>query len=112
MANTFSFSPSYSVEISQQPNVTTVELGDNYQARFAKGLNNNLKKWQLTFKNRTDTERTNILNFLDGEGGRTAFNFTDPFGQTAKYIARSWNASQTASGLTTIKTTFEQVAEP
>ena len=112
MANTFSFSPSYSVQISQQPVVSTIQLGDNYQSRLRKGLNNNLKRWKLTFKNRSDTERNNILNFLNNEGGVTAFNFTDPFGQTAKYVARKWSANQTANGLTTINTEFEQVAEP
>tara|TARA_R100001510_G_C7568762_1_gene145988 strand:+ start:443 stop:781 length:339 start_codon:yes stop_codon:yes gene_type:complete len=112
MANTFSFIPSYTIQLSQQPEVSTIQLGDNYQARFSKGLNNNLKRWRLEFKNRSDTERNNILNFLNNEGGKTAFNFTDPFGQTAKYVSRKWSASQTANGTTTISTEFEQVAEP
>tara|TARA_B100001093_G_C26601314_1_gene915999 strand:+ start:290 stop:625 length:336 start_codon:yes stop_codon:yes gene_type:complete len=108
---TFTFTPSYPVQLSQQPKVVTTKFGDSYEQRQAVGLNNNLKTWTFVFKNREDTEKNNIISFFNTEGGVTSFDYTDPDGVAGKYICRQWRWQQTAFNLNTINAVFEEVAE-
>jgi phage-related protein len=66
---TFTFTPSFTADLEEQPIVKRVRFGDGYEQRLSYGLNTQPKKWSLQFSNRTDTERDNILTFLRARGG-------------------------------------------
>jgi phage-related protein len=109
---TFTFTPSFTADLEEQPIVKSVRFGDGYEQRLAYGLNTQPKKWSLQFANRNDTERDNILTFLRARGGTESFDWTDPNGYAAKWLCRGWNTSQVSCNFNNISATFEQVFEP
>lgn len=111
---TFSYSPSFTASLRIRPNVKTVKFDDgNYEQRLKFGSFNNAPKiWSLTFTNKNNTERDNILSFLDARGGTESFDWTDPNSDAGKYICEEWQVDQTAYGVNTLTATFRQVFEP
>lgn len=108
---TFTFTPSFPASVSQQPRISTVQFGDGYEQRVAFGINTKPKTWQLQFLNRDDTERDNILAFLEARGGVEAFDWTDPNGYAGKWVCSEWSTQQSACNLNDITTSFRQVFE-
>ena len=109
---TFSYDPDYSATEDSAPNVRTVVMGEGYQQRVQFGLQRDPKEWKLTFANRTDTERDNIITFLEDKKGTESFDWTPPRGSAGKYICPEWSIEMVVSGRSTIETTFSQVFEP
>ena len=70
---TFTFTPSFTADLEEQPIIRRVKFGDGYEQRLSYGLNTQPKKWSLQFLNRTDTERNNILTFLRARGAVESF---------------------------------------
>lgn len=109
-------SPSYTPELTQNTNVTTVSFGDGYQQRLHKGINVAPRRWTLVFKNRSNTDRNNILSFFQnaakGNNGKNSFDWTDPYGYSGKFICTQWRIKQPSFDNNTISTTFQQVFEP
>jgi phage-related protein len=66
---TFTYTPSFTATEQSQPKVRSTQFGDGYSQRLRYGLNTDPKAWRLTFLNRVDTERENILAFLEARGG-------------------------------------------
>lgn len=108
-ATTFTYTPSFTASQASEPRVRTVQYGDGYEQRLRYGLNTNPKEWQLVFANRTDSERNNILAFLDARGGAEAFNWTDPHGGTGVYVCQQWNSEALNCNNNTITAKFRQV---
>ena len=75
---TFSYTPSFDATEASKPRVVTFQAGDGYQQRVGFGLHRDGKEWQLQFLNRTDTERDNILAFLEARGTVESFDWTPP----------------------------------
>lgn len=109
---TFTYTPSFVASEQSAPNVRTVQFGDGYSQFLRFGLNTNPKTWQLTFENRTDTERENIVAFLDAAGGWDIFDWTSPRGIAGKYVCQDWSVDMLSCNNNTIKATFRQVYEP
>jgi len=109
---TFTFTPSFEATESSKPNVRQVQFGDGYSQRLTVGLNQNPKEWGLVFSERTDTERDNILAFLDARAGAESFDWTPPRGTAGKYICEEWQVTLRAYNFNTIQATFRQVFEP
>jgi len=109
---TFTFTPSYSASESSQPRVQKVQFGDGYEQRLRVGLNVDPKSWQLTFANRTNTEREQILAFLEARVGVESFDWTSPRGSAGKYVCSEWSMDMTNFNNNTISATFVQVFEP
>jgi len=109
---TFTYTPSFTADLEEQPIVRSVRFGDGYEQRLAYGLNTQPKKWSLTFLNRTDTERDNILGFLRARGGVESFDWTDPAGYAGKWVCKAWNNSLVNCNFNNITATFEEVFEP
>lgn len=111
---TFTYKPSYSPSLTIQPKVRTVKFDDgNYEQRLKFGsFNNAPKTWNLIFKNRNDTERNNIIDFLAARAGTESFDWTDPNNVAGKYICEKWNVKQSSFGVNTITANFREVYEP
>lgn len=89
-----------------------MQFGDGYEQRISYGLNFDSKSWNLTFANRTDTERESILTFLEARAGSENFTWTPPRGTTAKYVCNEWNMEMINYNNNTITATFVEVFEP
>ena len=109
---TFSYTPSFPALEQSAPIVRTVVFGEGYQQRLQFGLNRDPKNWALTFANRDDTERDNIITFLEARAGTESFDWTPPRGSAGKFLCRAWSTDMPIYGRTTINATFEEVFEP
>jgi len=109
---TFTFTPSFTADLEEQPIIRRVKFGDGYEQRLSYGLNTQPKKWSLQFLNRTNTERNNILTFLRTQGAAQSFDWTDPNSYAGKWICAQWNTSQVSCNFNNITATFEEVFEP
>lgn len=109
---TFTYTPSFTATEQSQPRVRTTQFGDGYSQRLRYGLNTDPKSWQLTFLNRTDTERENILTFLEARAGVESFDWTPPRGGSGKYLCSQWNMDILNCNNNTITATFVEVYEP
>jgi phage-related protein len=109
---TFTYVPSFSATEQSQPRVRRVQFGDGYEQRLRYGLNVDAKSWQLSFTNRTDTDRDNILSFLEARAGAESFDWTPPRGTAGKYICSEWAMEMVNYNNNTITATFVQVFEP
>ena len=109
---TFTFTPSFTASLEEQPIIRRVKFGEGYEQRLPYGLNTQPKKWSLQFLNRTDTERNNILTFLRARGAAESFDWTDPNSYVGKWICAQWNTSQESCNFNNITATFEEVFEP
>jgi phage-related protein len=106
---TFTWVPDYeAVEVSR-PRVRKTQLGSGYEQRVTFGLNSNLKEWQLSFSERTDTEREQIMSFLNARNATESFDWTPPRGTAGKYVCEEWQTTLRRCNLNTIRATFRQV---
>ncbi|EBP4586283.1 TPA: phage tail protein [Salmonella enterica] len=96
------------MKVDSEPQVTAIKFGDGYEQRRPAGINNNLKKYDVTI--RVDREYAQYLEgFLSGHNGVRAFLWTPPYDyRQIRVVCRKWSAS---AGLikTTFTATFEQV---
>ena len=110
---TFSYIPSYTATENSAPAVRTVSFNEGYEKRLQFGLQRDPKSWNLSFANRDNTERDNIITFLEARKGLEAFNWTPPGeSSSSKFICQSWSKSIPYLNRATIQATFEEVAEP
>lgn len=114
MADFPSIQPSYPVTKSSQPNLRTIKFGDGYEHRIKFGLNQNPKKFDLTWNNLTETDSDTIETFLDARADDGAsFTYTPPNEPSSmQFVCPSWKKNMEFSNLATIKATFLQVFEP
>jgi len=110
-ATTFTWTPSYPTSEQSAPSVRTVKFGDGYEQRLRYGLRTDLKTWSLTFDNRSDTERDEILTFLEARGGVEQFNWTTPHGEARAFVCSEWTSEHTNCNLNTINATFREVVD-
>ena len=109
---TFSYDPSFSAAEQSAPRNRVVQFGDGYEQRTQLGLQRDPKVWNLTFANRTDTERDNIITFLEDKKATASFTWTPPRGSAGQYVCAEWNLDLSVPNYSTITTTFRQVFEP
>ena len=109
---TFTYTPSFPATEQSEPKVNTVSFGDGYRQSIQFGLQRDPKNWVLTFSNRTDTERDNILAFLEARKGTESFDWTPPRGSAAKFICSKWSVQMPNYNKNTVRATFEEVFEP
>jgi phage-related protein len=109
--STFTYTPSYEPTESSKPRVRKFQAGDGYENRIRFGLNTDPKEWGLVFSNRTNSERDNILAFLEARGGAESFDWTSPRGITGKYVCEDWQLTLSNYNNNQIRATFRQVFE-
>ena len=108
---TFTYVPSFSATESSKPRVRTFKAGDGYEQRVRFGLRTDPKEWDLSFDNRTNTERDLILTFLETAGGATSFDWTPPRGSAGKFVCEGWSVEMRSFNFNNIRATFRQVFE-
>jgi phage-related protein len=86
----FTWIPSFTPSVNEEPRTIENNFGDGYRQLIADGINNTPKVWELQFNNRTIDEANDIRDFLAACNGVEAFDFTDPDGDTLRYICRAW----------------------
>ena len=109
---TFTYTPSFEATESSKPRVRKFQAGSGYEQRIRFGLNTDPKEWTLTFSNRTDTERDNILAFLEARAGVESFDWSPPRGTAGKYVCEEWQATLSNCNNNQIRATFREVFEP
>ena len=109
---TWTYTPSYSIQLEEEPRVLAAQFGDGYQQRVGDGINIRPRKWTLQFDARTDAEMTPILAFLRARNGVEAFDWTDPDGVAGKFVCRRWSRTQPNFGINNLSAVFEEVFEP
>ena len=104
--------PSYGTTKKSQPNIRLAQFGSGYSQRSTFGINQNLKVYNFTWRNISETESDEIETFLDARAGVEAFDYT-PAGESAakKFICRNWNKTIPYLNRASITATFEEVAE-
>jgi len=108
---TFTYTPSFEATESSKPRARKFQAGDGYEQRVRFGLNTDPKEWTLTFSERTNTERDNILSFLEARAAVESFDWTPPRGSAGKYVCEEWQVTLRAFNFNTIQATFRQVFE-
>jgi phage-related protein len=108
---TFTYTPSFEATEASKPRAKKFQAGDGYEQRIRFGLNTDPKEWQLVFKERTDTERDNILAFLEARAGVESFDWTPPRGTAGKFVCEDWQVTLRSCNFNTISATFRQVFE-
>lgn len=109
---TFTYTPSFEATEASKPRVRRFQAGDGYEQRVTFGLNPDPKEWTLSFANRTDAERENIVSFLEARGGVESFDWTPPRGSAGKYICEEWQITLSNCNNNQVQATFREVFEP
>jgi phage-related protein len=109
---TFTWTPSFEATESSRPRSRVARFGDGYEQRLRFGLNTDPKEWDLTFSERTDTERDQISDFLEARGAVESFDWTPPRGTAGKYVCEDWQITLRACNFNTIRAKFREVFEP
>ena len=108
---TFSYTPSFEATESSKPRAHKFQAGDGFEQRIRFGLNTDPKEWSLTFSERTNTERDNIVAFLEARAAVESFDWTPPRGSAGKYVCEEWQVTLRNYNFNTIQATFRQVFE-
>ena len=108
-----SITPSYGTRKTSNPSVRHVQFGDGYIQRTVFGLNQNLKVYNPSWKNISETDADTISDFLDARGGQESFDWTPPEeSSSSKFLCQQWTKNMSTKGRATIQATFQEVAEP
>ena len=92
-----------------EPRVKSVKFGDGYEQRRPDGINNNLKKYNVTLIY-INSESLQIESFLEKHAGVTGFLWKPPHqSELIKVLCRKWSSS-VGMIRTEITAEFEQVA--
>lgn len=110
MDTKFTWSPDLGARLNEQPFVQVTKFGDGYESRVSYLINSRPKSWDLVFTSQLG-RHNEILKFLRDHQALYAFEWTDPEGETGKYVCRNWSSHQDEFGVYTIEGTFEQVFE-
>lgn len=109
MASDFTWSPSYSFDLTKTPKLLEAPFGDGYSQRSADGINNTKQMWNLTF-NKESSIIDDIESFLDTKMGTgLSFTFTPPRKTEIRVICRSIKRSEPSYNTSSLVVTFEQV---
>jgi phage-related protein len=109
---TFLFTPTYEATEASEPRARRFQAGDGYEQRIRFGLNTDAKQWSLNFAAKTNTERDDILTFLEARAAVESFDWTPPRGIAGKYVCEKWQVTLQSENSSTIQATFRQVFEP
>lgn len=106
---TFTWKMNMGASASVKHSVTKTQFGDGYAQRVSFGINNKRKDWAGSKTGDYTSVIVPIMNFIDEHGGVKPFLWTDPHGQTNKYICQDYEVSQRKGNFWQISLKFEQV---
>jgi phage-related protein len=76
--------PSVGTSKKTNYNIKIAQFGDGFSQRSARGINNVVDVWSLTFTNVNNTDADTLEAFVVARGGTEAFLWTPPFEATEK----------------------------
>lgn len=108
----FLWVPSYNGQKNISPRVNSVQFGDGYEQRSPNGINNILLKMDYVFSERSLSEATAILHFLNQRKGVEWFYFTPerPYNQEKKFVCKEWTDTEVFYNNHSIRASFQEVA--
>jgi len=106
---TFTWFPEWEASLSQTPQVQVTKFGDGYEARVARGMDNNPETWSLQFT-MAAPQLTEIVTFIQARGGVESFIWTTPMSNTGIYVCRKWKTTH-RGGIRIMNFDLEQVFE-
>lgn len=108
----FTYLPDFGTSQKYDTRVKRIPFGDGYSQQITYGIHPEQVDWQLTFSQRTNSERDAIRTYLRGAKGELAFSWTPPYGTAGKYVCTEWKTDYVNFNNNTINATFKQVFEP
>lgn len=94
--------------VNVEPKTKTVKFGDGYEQRQQNGINNDLRRYNITIKVKRDEEFM-IDDFLSRHGAVKTFLWRQPHShKVTSVVCRSWSIS-VSNIITTISAVFEAV---
>ena len=114
MATFPSIEASFGLRKNSAPTVIQVNFGDGYISRNTFGLNQNKKKYNLTWQNITETDSDTIETFLDDRAlDNASFTYTPPTeSSSSQFVCLNWSKQINYANRATITATFEEVFQP
>jgi len=105
---TFSYIPTYSVNMSVTPRIRSTDFGDGYSQRVGDGLNTQRQIWTVEFI--SDTTSIDVIEtFLQNTGGYQSFDWTPPRQTTAlKFRYTDYNREPMGPFCDRLTATFRQ----
>lgn len=114
MALTFDWAESSGTQVTVQPRIIEVKMGDGYAQRSPDGLNFMPDAWDMRFTGVYPAAGDEIVSFFETHGGWIAFQWTPPRRTVpALYLCKQWTRTlPDVLGLSDISARFERTYEP
>lgn len=91
--------PDVGLNASTKHRILESNFGDGYKQRAGDGINTKEKKYNLAWNNMPNDDIDDILDFLDGQEGYIAFEYTLPGAVAAqKFICKEYGETWINSG--------------
>lgn len=91
--------PDVGLSGSTKHRILESNFGDGYKQRAGDGINTKEKKYNLSWNNMPNDDIDDILDFLDGQAGYIAFEYTLPGAAAAqKFICKEYGETWIRSG--------------
>ena len=112
--------PDKTMSRKSNPSVIRAKFGDGYEQRITDGINSIKEEYNISFKNREKAFVDDVVLFLDGKLGATAFTFTLPDTNNTtrtgekdiKVICENYNTTYTYDDFYSLTATLKRVYEP
>lgn len=104
------FCPSVPANLLYNPDVRNYTLGDRYTETVPIGIQQNLKRYSLTWENVPLEVSTQIIEFFKKQRGFLTFRWRDPNNEDGLYKCYSWNERIRSGGYRSIEATFNEVS--
>jgi phage-related protein len=97
------FTPAHAPDVglsgSAKFRILESQFGDGYKQRAGDGINTLEKKYNLSWNNLPNDDIDDIIEFLDGQKGYIAFNYTLPNATASqKFICKDYGETWIRSG--------------
>lgn len=112
--------PDKTMSRGSKPRVLRAKFGDGYEQRVADGINSINENYSISFNTREKAFIDDVVVFLDGKLGATAFTFTLPDSNNTtrtgekdiKVVCEDYNTTYTYDDFYTLTATLRRVYEP
>lgn len=94
---------------AKKPRTLTASFGDGYAQRARDGINNKPVSWTLKFAGRDADEASAIEDFLDAQGGASAFWWQSPTGYIGRFVCGDYSRTQMAGPICDLAAVFDEV---
>jgi len=101
--------PNLGAQRKTKPRIQSTRFGDGYELRIKDGINVSPVIWANLVFTAHYAEHKAQLDFIEAQAGATAFEWTDPRGDTRKFVCREWASEQVGLGVYELTCDFEEV---